>query len=638
MAARSAVAAVTGCGHASPTVPGMPAPGTPTAMPARALIEYSLQSPRRLAPNNVKVVPAASSGVSSTAASPRRAAAQPQENAARRFRLAAPTVTPAASQTAAGHDSAAASSKETVAASEALCPGAELVVGYLHLRCAEMLGSGSYSTVWRADVTGQRSEGIDEVALKDVFCRGKSALQQSLFEVQLLMAVERRAGKSGDPQKPRLPRCLAYQVDPSDMGWNVRMALTRLKGDQLDGWLQKAASSAVAAQPQESWVSQIRKGCSLARRLLQQLGPTLDTLAPLAWHRDVNSHNVLVCNDGTKDGVLSVDDVEDASFWLCDLGLAVDSQSWTSAEDCAWRVTDIGGDCRYWPASCWMVHCYGAEYLEERPAFCRQYKHRLDIHALGITAMEVICSAALAVRAAGAACKEGEDPGGCWSWLLDTWQRYHETVSAWWQAIYSVFTSGGDFRPVHAWLVDIAAPDKVTILVSDLRLALCTCATACGSDQALARLLRAVAELADESSTLELAEICKLAGTSAVKTGLDAKSTGAHTEDKPRADQDTPSRSASSYAAADMAAGRGESQEPQPIAEEKHEQAHPRSADVSRGSRKYSGVSDGESNGNTNSLKEKLEDERSQHLRDLEQLKLHRSRVLRAQMMLCQMP
>lgn len=30
---------------------------------------------------------------------------------------------------------------------------------------------------------------------------------------------------------------LSYpQVDPSDEGWSVRMALTRLKGEQLDGW------------------------------------------------------------------------------------------------------------------------------------------------------------------------------------------------------------------------------------------------------------------------------------------------------------------------------------------------------------------------------------------------------------------
>eukprot|EP00438_Fugacium_kawagutii_P011886 Skav219167 [mRNA] locus=scaffold648:285855:293638:- [translate_table: standard] len=82
---------------------------------------------------------------------------------------------------------------------------------------------------------------LDMEVTHDVFCRGEAALQQSLFEVQLLMAVERRmsrAKESKEPQPPpRLPKCLTYQVDPSDEGWSVRMALTRLKGEQLDGWL-----------------------------------------------------------------------------------------------------------------------------------------------------------------------------------------------------------------------------------------------------------------------------------------------------------------------------------------------------------------------------------------------------------------
>ncbi|CAL1173281.1 unnamed protein product [Cladocopium goreaui] len=126
-----------------------------------------------------------------------------------------------------------------------LVPGTELQVGFMRLRCEEMLGSGSYSTVWLANVVSQsqrqEQQPVQSVALKDVFCRGEAALQQSLFEVQLLMAVERRMNRSKEPHPPpRLPRCLTYQVDPSDEGWSVRMALTRLKGEQLDGWLQRS--------------------------------------------------------------------------------------------------------------------------------------------------------------------------------------------------------------------------------------------------------------------------------------------------------------------------------------------------------------------------------------------------------------
>ena len=52
---------------------------------------------------------------------------------------------------------------------------------------------------------------VVSVALKDVFCRGEAALQQSLFEVQLLMAVERRMSRGLAPPA-RLPRCLTYQA------------------------------------------------------------------------------------------------------------------------------------------------------------------------------------------------------------------------------------------------------------------------------------------------------------------------------------------------------------------------------------------------------------------------------------------
>lgn len=520
---------------------------TPRMVPPRTLTDYVLQSPRRLTPFH-EPASTPSSGVSTAVGSPRRPGFSNNGNSSsapgRRFRLATPVVAPPSayqpspdplSNSRSGRRTPAPPAppkrEEAALGPETLAPGTALAVGHLKVKCADLLGSGSYSTVWLADVEEPRNGDAAVVALKDVFCRGKAALQQSLFEVQLLMAVERRAMRASmstadtrfEAHVPRLPRCLAYQVDPVESGgWNVRMALTRLQGEQLDGWLQKMAAAAVADQPETSWPSHIRSGCTLARRLLQQLGPTLDSLAPLAWHRDVNSHNVLVCHDGANDD-LACSDVEQASFWLCDLGLAVDSQSWTSEEDAAWRVTDIGGDCRYWPASCWMVHCYGAEYLEERQSFCRQYKTRLDIHALGITAIEVLCSVAMSARKSGAPCNEGEDPGGCWSLLLDKYQVYHETVSSWWQAIYAVFSSGGDFRPVHAWLVEIEAPNKVISLVSDLRLALCTCATAC-SDQATARLLRAVAELSDEASTLELAEICKLVGGSYTRRGiLDAR-------------------------------------------------------------------------------------------------------------------
>ena len=53
-----------------------------------------------------------------------------------------------------------------------------------------------------------------------------------------------------------------------------------------------------------------------------------------------------------QDGTLKAGEEEKVSFWLCDLGLAVDSQSWVgeaggllkalNGQESLWRTTDIG--------------------------------------------------------------------------------------------------------------------------------------------------------------------------------------------------------------------------------------------------------------------------------------------------------
>jgi len=371
-----------------------------------------------------------------------------------------------------------------------------------------------------ADSRGATVLDEQEVALKDVWCKMDSALKQSIFEAQVLLDVERKSLLDGPKaaSRLRLPRCFSYRVDPTGDGWSVRTAMTRLPGEQLDDWLRREAVAvedilrttvANNLRPRP-WTSHLRRGFAMVRRLLSQMGYTLDRLAAVAWHRDVNSHNILVSDSVNVSTPLDVmGSGRRCSFWLCDLGLAVDSPSW-GTDDGAWRTADIGGDCRYWPASCWMVHCYGSKFLAGHKDFCRQYRSRLDIHGLGVTGVEVLCSTAGAARAAGAPAPEGKgaEASELWGSLLEVWKRYRDATGQWWEDIYNALSASGtvDFETVRSQLLREDVAQQVATLTSDLRSALRSCAEV--SKPAEAEVLLALAELMDESSKAELNELC----------------------------------------------------------------------------------------------------------------------------------
>merc|ERR1719421_1271729 len=105
--------------------------------------------------------------------------------------------------------------------------------------------------------------------------------------------------------------------------------MTCLPGETLDSWLQRKP---VAPQEPEAKNrgQPFQRGCALAARLLAQVGPTLHKLSKMAYHRDVNSHNIMIsdCQNGIPGRDGSTEDVANVTFGLIDFGLAVDAEAW----------------------------------------------------------------------------------------------------------------------------------------------------------------------------------------------------------------------------------------------------------------------------------------------------------------------
>lgn len=386
-----------------------------------------------------------------------------------------------------------ASPQQSASEQESYGPGVEVQIGEHSFRCLRVLGRGSYGEVWSAQVLSSPG-GLGEVALKEVSCKSQSELQQAIFEVQVLLALERAAYHSASL---RVPRCMCYTVDPSDNGWKVRTAMTVVPGESLDYFIRR--------KPVPEWTMMmgVKRGLILVAKLLKDVGPSLQLLGPIAWHRDVNSHNILV--DEAPDDIDEASLAQRAGFWLIDFGLAVDSQSWVS-ENGKWRSEYIGGDSRYWPPSSWIMHLMGPEGFTNRPDLCEQYQQRLDIHGLGVTALELLCSVALRGSPAS------EEQLGPWSPVLAAWTRYRDEVWRWWAAVYEVFSLGGDLAPVQAQLMDENIIDQLLEMVAQIRHALRSCAEKAEKHEAL--LLRMIADMLDEGKSFDLADIPRLLGPS----------------------------------------------------------------------------------------------------------------------------
>jgi len=379
--------------------------------------------------------------------------------------------------------------------------GVEVEIGEHRFRCLSVLGRGSYSEVWRAEVLGG-APGLREVALKEVHCTNQVELQQAIFEVQVLLALERSVTPG---QKLRVPRCIAYKVEPKGGGWKVRTGMTVVPGESLDFFIRHPPPRS------RSRSAALHRGCALAAKLIRDVGPMLQLLGPIAWHRDVNSHNILI--DDAPDELPNDGIAQQTTFWLIDFGLAVDSQSWVTANG-KWRTEYIGGDSRYWPPSSWIMHLLGPEGFTGRQDLCEQYQRRLDIHGLGITALELLCTIGLSCPASQEEQERGSGPA--WEAVLEAWRRYRDNVWRWWSAVYQAFSTGGDIAPVQAQLVQDRIIEQLLVLLANIRRSLQTCAAQLQGDGKEARLLQTIADMLDEGLSFELSEVYDMLGEAPV--------------------------------------------------------------------------------------------------------------------------
>ena len=402
---------------------------------------------------------------------------------------ASPVLSPRCSRDAQGITGAFSPNSSTV--EQDYAEGAEVRMGNHRFICIVALGRGSYGEVWRAKVISGEDQ-LKEAALKEVLCRSQNELQQAIFEVQVLLALERAAAPHA--VELRVPRCISYKVAASPHGWRVRTAMTVAPGESLDYFIRRPVSN--------SGSTSLRKALILVARLLRDIGPSLQLLGPIAWHRDVNSHNILI--DGAPEHADETYLAQNASFWLIDFGLAVDSQSWVS-ETGKWRTEYIGGDSRYWPPSSWIMHLVGPEGFDRRPDLCEQYQRRLDIHGLGITALELLCSVAMP--------SNGEEAEELQLWIpiFRAWKAYREAVWHWWSVVYAVFSSGGDLAPVQAQLVEERLIERLLDLLSKIRSSLRRCADQLRAERPQ-KLLRMIADMLDEGKAFNLQEIQELLG------------------------------------------------------------------------------------------------------------------------------
>jgi len=355
-----------------------------------------------------------------------------------------------------------------------------------------VIGRGAFGIVWLAQEKG-KPEG-KEIAVKAVTAKDSASFVTATFEAELLQILTAAMPAAS---RSHVPQYISHSATRSSSGGGmVRLAMSFVPGGALDKWLygisDEEHKTVDVAQLVDGHLPGGQQGswwftncCSIVRALLSQLAIVFASLQPIAFHRDVSSHNVLVDFPGGE---------ESPSFALIDFGLAVRSGSWNRE----WRNSNLAGDPRYWTPTAWMAFAFGFKYVATHPnsGFQQQYLHRMDHFSLGVLCMEVL----FALWHTGEA-YEGKHPG-----LLEVraaWCKYWVAVIH----LFQMFHRQGA-QEVRQFLSQ-SQDEGVTCLCNHLRQLRQSLRTAavqplnsrCGA------LLRVLADLLDERGTVGWNEI-----------------------------------------------------------------------------------------------------------------------------------
>jgi len=282
----------------------------------------------------------------------------------------------------------------------------------------DKLGEGSFASVWSA--FGDRGK----VAIKEILCQNPEQLATSLMERDILEKLGKSGSTEGICTTPALLGSETSQGVESKM-CRVRFAMTLLPGKQLNDFFGEQCRIP-PTEPGDAY-HQFFDACHYARQLLNQLTPACARLSAIGRHRDISPRNILIDTAG---------DIW-PRFGLVDFGHAVNVEKWPKGL----TSNNLAGDGRYWTVSAWYMFENGMKELEKDATLSAEYEEHIDLHALGVTALETLMSMSPKLENADMECLSEDSQ--CSNQVLislrnlqKAWEHYWFDVSRYFKAVF----------------------------------------------------------------------------------------------------------------------------------------------------------------------------------------------------------